>query len=1110
LRDWQTPDRQQGKTRTNQRRLMKHFRLFTSNRLEILSRLLAGAILETHPDSPLEKEIIVVQSQGMKRWVSMELAKYHGICANVEFCFPNDFIYEMFQKVFPELPDQSAYDPEVMTWEIMKALPMCIEHPEFKHLRNYLQGSAASLRQFQVAERIAGLFDQYLIFRPKMILEWEKGKDTNWQALLWQTLTKDHTEKHRPALAAAFLKAIQKDFSFPSSHASFPKRVSVFGISSLPEFHIQMFDAISHFSEVNLFLMNPCEPYWVDILSDREIRRAAAGHSDRSQLHLDQGNSLLGSMGMLGRDFFGLIYNSDLEEHPFFAQPGEDSLLMSIQSDIVNLREQAAESDAKTKISEADNSVQIHSCHSPMRETEVLHDHILEMFKQDPELRPGDILVMMPDIETYAPYVQAVFDLPRDDPRRIPFSIADRSVRVESRIIDTFLRILDLTGSRFGAAQIFSVLEYPAVYQRFDLTESELDMIRRWVRDSGIRWGIDGDSRKNMGLPGLPENTWKAGLDRLLLGYAMPGGEERMFSGILPYDLIEGGDAAALGKFVEFTDRLFSGVQSLESLQTIKEWGNTLRGILEEFFKPDESTENEIQTVRQVLNDLNEMQTHSGFDEKTDIHVMRYFLSSRLQQKGFGFGFITGGITFCAMLPMRSIPFKVICLVGMNTNVYPRQSRPPDFDLMAKKPRAGDPSRRNDDRYLFLESLLSAREKLYISYVGQSIRDNSTMPPSVLVSELMDYIEKGFEIPEKKIVEDHILLRHRLQAFSPAYFESPEPDPEKLFSYSRENLDAAKCLLRKRESPVPFISARLSVPEAEWKTISLPDLCLFLNNPAKYLLNRRLGIYFETEESALEENECFDISGLDKYALEQNLLDKKLEGRELDEFFPLKKASGCLPHGTAGFCVYERLRQNVEKFVKSIKPYVEKPRMRPLEVDMSLNGFRLTGRIDAIYPERLVHYRYASVKPKDHLRTWVHHLALNSRNGSGGASANAYPRYSMLAGSDSMWEYVPVKDSEDILMNLLEKYWYALRRPLHFFPKTSWEYASLIIRKKKSPDETLRSVRNAWKGNPRQRGENENAYFQQCFGQTDPLDTEFQETALEIFTPLIEHQRNVA
>ncbi len=1086
---------------------MKTFRLFTGNRLEILAERLAE-ILQMPLPSPLQHEVIIVQSQGMKRWVSMELARHLGICANVRFLFPNDFVYEIFQKIMPEIPKTSPYDPKVMTWKIMKCLPECLSAPEFEILGKYFNGAEESLKRFQLSERIANLYDQYLTFRPEMILNWEKGKEDHWQAMLWRKLVKNAETAHRAAIAKSLH---EKNFSLLTSHFSLP-RVSVFGISALPRFHIQIFADISASTEVNLFLMNPSKEFWGDILSNREIKRATAKpgaeQTDAEYLHLEQGNSLLASMGMLGRDFFKSIQDVQVtEEDEMFDDPGEDCLLFCLQSDILNLRERGNDSCPKTEIPAHDTSLQIHACHSPMREVEVLHDRLLKMFGENPSLTPRDILVMTPDIEAYSPYIQAVFDLLREDHRRIPFSIADRSLRAENRLIDTFLLILDLRTSRFGAGQVMSVLETPAVRQKFSLSDADLERIRTWIKDTGIRWGIDGQNRKNLGLPGFPENTWKAGLERLLLGYAMPEHEEKLFEGILPYGGIEGNEALILGRFLDFTDRLFSYVQTtLGQARTLTEWSHTLKNLLDDLFKPDEDSEEAAKNIRDKLNEFEEIKNLSGFDEKTEISVIAAYLKQHFKKQPSPFGFITGGVTFCAMLPMRSIPFKVIALLGMNSDVYPRQSRPLGFDLMAKSPKPGDPSRRNDDRYLFLESLLSARETLYISYVGQSIRDNSIIPPSVLVSELSDCIEKGFEIPEKHIIADHIVTKHRLQAFSPEYFREGQAvkgkrQAARLFSYSEENLEAARCLLQSRTAPAPFISRALSEPEEAWKTVQLGELCQFFSHPARFLLKKRLGIYLDEDNALLEEKELFDLEGLDKYFFNENLAEKGIEDRDIRKFSALKKAAGQLPHGTVGDCVYQQRCQEVERFVKKLKPHIRHKPMKPLEANLCLNGFKLTGRIESIYPEKLVHFRCTTVKPKDRLKTWIHHLALNA------LQADSYPRSSLFAGSDAMPEYQPQEKAEDILRNLLNFYWEGLRKPLHFFPESSYEY---ILKLKKSPEDALRSAQKKWEVNrywDGGKGESEDVYFQLCFGKRNPLDAEFQRIAAEVFEPLLSGQK---
>ncbi|HEX9971075.1 MAG TPA: exodeoxyribonuclease V subunit gamma, partial [bacterium] len=886
--------------------------------------------------------------------------------------------------------------------------------------------------------------------------------------------------------------------------SGFPRRIAVFGISALPRFHVQIFQAIAHFTEVNFFILNPCQEYWSDILSDREAKRvtdrAAKPQVDSDQLHLELGNPLLASMGKLGRDFFDLILELDPQQLECFEAPGGSNLFATIQSDILNLinPDQIGE---KRMIAQNDTSIQVHSCHSPMREIEVLHDQMLKLFEQNSDLLPKDILVMTPDIETYAPYIQAVFDLPENDPKRIPFSIADRSARSEGEIIGTFMAILELAGSRFAASQVIAILENESVQQKFQLTHSDLELTRQWIQDTRIRWGIDAKHRKEFGLPEISENTWRAGLERLLLGYAMPGQDENIFAGILPYDHIEGNDTIVLGKFLDFVDQLFAAARSIDRLKTLNEWTDLLLKILDGFFSIDDEKTREFQMIRQAINDLVKMETLADFKATVDISVIKCYLKDNFEKSGFGYGFISGGVTFCAMLPMRSIPAKVICLIGMNGDSYPRQNKRLGFDLMAKHPQPGDRSRRNDDRYLFLEALLSAREKLYISFVGQSIQDNSIIPPSVLVSELLDYVEKSFQIEGKNLI-DNILTTHRLQTFSPEYFKNIP----KLFSFSNENFQAARQLLEQRQAPTPFITTGLSSPEDDWKTVSISDLCSFFSNPVRYLLNKRLGIYLGQGAAILEETESFAIRGLDRYVLEQALVEKKLDDRDLKEFYFAAQASGQLPHGVVGDCIYEDLSKGVENFVEKTKAYISGTALATLEVDLKILDFNLIGRIDSIYPERLIQFRYARVKARDRLKLWIYHLALNA------IQTDHYPKTSMLVALDPVWaawEFPPVENSNELLAELLQIYWQGLMKPLHFFPESSWEYAQQVVEKNKIPEEARRIASAKWSGSDFSRGEGNDLYYQQCFRNSVPIDTEFQELSLNIFKPILENQQKI-
>ena len=386
-----------------------------------------------------------------------------------------------------------------------------------------------------------------------------------------------------------------------------------------------------------------------------------------------------------------------------------------------------------------------------------------------------------------------------------------------------------------------------------------------------IRWGQDQQQRAALGLPAWPENSWRHGLDRLLLGYAMAAHGEQLFHDVLPFDDIEGGAADVLGNFAEFLERLFGTLKVLEAPLRLDEWVSTLHEVLKSFFETGEDEESEMQVLRACLEKLARASARSGFDRPVELAVILEQLNRDLSEDRFGAGYLTGGITFCALKPMRSIPAKIICLLGMNDRSFPRPSARLSFDLMEKDPRLGDRSSREDDRYLFLETLLSARERLYISYVGQSIKDNSESPPSVLVSELMDYIEQGFEYPDHDVIAGHILTRHRLQAFSGAYFSGG-----RLFSYSRENLQASQAVHMARSAPAPFISSPLAEPEPERRQISLQTLADFLRHPARFLATQRLGIHLLSEGGALEEREPFAIDTLDSYLLKEELLERRL------------------------------------------------------------------------------------------------------------------------------------------------------------------------------------------------------------------------------------------
>ncbi|MBF0497723.1 MAG: exodeoxyribonuclease V subunit gamma, partial [Deltaproteobacteria bacterium] len=1070
--------------------------------LELLSQELTK-ILATPLPSRLEREVILVQSKGMERWLSMQLASHLGVCANYHFPFPNAFLNDIFKDIVPDFPDPTAFDPKFCAWRIMNILPEYLDRPGFESLRAYLGDSGQSLKRLQLATRIAETFEQYIIYRPAMISNWESGQETLWQAGLWRGLISGHEREHRAALG---LELLQKIKGASPGDFHLPQRVSLFGISYLPPAHIRLLEGLSQVIEINMFLLKPCVAY-PRKSSDRKGQEVESGSeslliSDHD-IRSGRGASLPASMGAMGQEFFELMSSLCIETISLFDDPGEMSLLTCIQSDILNANHNANPSRYRTILSAADKSVQIHSCHSPMREIEVLYDQLLEMFEHDPGLQPMEILVMAPDIESYAPFIQAVFESPGDEQKRIPYTLADRSMNRESQIIDKFLAILDIPGERFTASQIMEILEVPSIRDKFGFTDNELELLVNWVRDVQIKWGLDEDFKGQWGLESFPENTWRAGMDRRLLGYALPGRNKTLFEGILPYDDIEGSDASILGGFTRFLDELFNLLISLGQDRTLRDWSQTLTGILSDFFVSDEDAKWEIHALTQAITELGRIQEISGFDQPVNLSLIKWSLSNYLKSKGFGFGFMTGGVTFCSMLPMRSIPFKVICLIGMNGDAFPGQSSPLEFDLIAKNPQPGDRSKRTGDRYLFLEAIISAREKLYLSYAGQSCQDNSVIPPSIVVSELIDYINHGFR-GSTEGDDDWFITRHRLQPFNPGYFKGDTG----LFSYSRQHLTEARHMILPKRQPPMFMAGNLSDPEESFKNVSISNLCSFFNNPTRFFLNHRLGLYLKDEALGLEDEEPFELNSLEKYYLGQELVALTLADGEPDDFFPVKKASGVLPHGTPGDCLFRELSQGVAAFVGQTRPQLQGRQLEPLDVTLQLAGVNLYGRIQPIYQDKFVQYRYATLRGKDYVRSWINHLVLNL------SQATGYPKKSVVIGlKDNAWcglEYQPVPHAHDFLEELLGLYWTGLTRPLHFFPETSWEYARWRLQKNSPPEYAGTKAEGVWLGIERRQGERpQDPYLELCFKYADPLDGEFRRISRQIFQPLLEHMEEV-
>ena len=1053
---------------------------YTSNRLEILARLLGDVLLQPLR-SPLTPEIVVVQSNGMRRWLTQQIAQHQGICSNVQFPFPHDFFQRLFQAAVPGGEASDVYRRDAMTWRIMKLLPDLARAPAFTSVAFYLAGEPAELRNYELARKIAHVFDQYLVFRPRMILDWDAGKGDDWQPILWREVQRAAPGQHQAALGLQLVEKLQRS-------APVPERVSIFGISTLPPFYVSLIEQISTRCPVHLFIMEPTPEWWGDIRSRREKARSIQPDLFEFGPGNEISNPLLTENGKLGRDFLNAVadLNSDREEAQF-EKPSKERILHKIQRDIFEISAGVRENVDMF----GDHSLQIHSCHSVVRELEVLQDQLLALFDQDRTLKPRDIVVMMPDVSIYAPFVEAVFGVPENPTHFIPYSIADRASRARSGVIDTFLRILDSLSGRFEASEILGLLESSAIQRRFRLGETE--KIRRWIEKCAIRWGIDAEHRGRLALPAFSENSWRQGLDRMLLGFAMRPDARELFQGILPFDEVEGADAELLGSLVEFMECLFARAIDFTRSRSLPDWQRDLLAFADEFLDPDEAAQLELNQLRAALVGLGRISSASGNLDPVSCEIVVFELERLLEESNTGSGFLSGRMTFCALKPMRSIPFKTVCLLGMNDTAYPRRDRAPEFDLIAQHPRPGDRNVRADDRALFLEALLSARDVFYLSYVGQSLRDNSALPPSVLVSELADWLEQRFSLSA-----DRFVVKHPLQAFSPRNFGN---DDQRCFSYSLDNSIAGQVAAENRRKPPLFFDKSLSEPGEHWRDVDLTQLVDFFSHPARFLLRKRLAIELPREREEIDDCEPFVLHPLDRYDIEQKLLAEALEGRKPEGALEIVRALGVLPPSAVGSLIFEELCTSATNFAAAIRHLVSVEKQPAMAIREEVDGFNLSGRLDHVRGDALVHFRLAGLRPKDFVRVWIEHLARNLSEKSRGYL------YGKVEQKVVGYEFPPIKNANHLLADLLGVFWRGLSEPLPLYPRTSWAFAEKLAAGK--THEGARFVAwQVWKGNERDgRGERDDPYIRLTLrGGNDRLDEEWEKVSQRVLGPLLAHR----
>lgn len=1143
-------------------------------------RDLAVSWMQRYPLAPLENDVVLVQSNGIAQWLKLALAADPdspdgaglGIAAALEFSLPSRFLWRAYRAVLGEqaVPQQSPFDKDALTWRLMRLLPQLMSLTVYAPLRRFLDDDHDRRKRFQLSGKLADLFDQYQVYRADWLDAWAAGDDVliqargertalpdeqRWQAALWRALLDDvaamelspAADSGRAAVHAEFMQRVAQWQTEPRP-AGLPRRLIVFGISALPRQSLEVLAALSRWSQVLMCIHNPCEHYWADIVPDKDLLRTAHRRQQRrlgsppvltEDLVLSHAHPLLAAWGKQGRDFIGLLdeHDSDASRAGYlpqfaaieqridlFSSPGQGSMLQQLQDDILQLRPLHETQSLWPAVDPGqDTSIRFHEAHSPQREVEILHDQLLAAFNADPSLRPRDIIVMVPDIDRYAPHIQAVFGLPdTDDWRYIPYSVADQSQRRVNPLISATEQLLGMTQSRFTVSDLLDLLDVPALRQRFEIHETDLPLLRRWITGANIRWGLHAEQRGSLDLPAnqamAAQNTWLFGLRRMLLGYAA-GANAQAWQGIQPYDEMGGLDAALLGPLLRFFDTLDASWRSLRGSATVDTWCQRLDTLLADFFSDDDADQAyTLQQLRAGLEAWQDAATAAELTEELPLSVVKEYWLAQMDDSHLSQRFFAGSVTFATLMPMRAIPFRRVCLLGMNDGDYPRTRVPMDFDLMGRDYRPGDRSRREDDRYLFLEALLSAREHLHISWVGRSITDNSPRPPSVLVGQLRDHVAAGWRlVSHENVAPDHLLdaitLQHPLQPFSPVYFSVPSDSD--FFTYAREwrrQTDDGHVLL-------PLADKTPLTPISRTEPISLRELGDFLKDPVKAFFRQRLNVMFEQGDDLAADHEPFRLDGLEQWRLQNELIQAQAHAMEdgLDivqaqhDCLAVIQGRGELAQGSfAGLMaaditalldvLFQHYQLALQRWPNKYPGGYEVRFNTPIpeaHTTMEVADWLTDLRIDHQGNRGRIQLETSNLTEGRHYRAdrliphWVVHMA---------AQVDGHPLTTQVISKAGVVELPPLDaDVARTHLDTLIKAWVVgMQRPLPLATKTAFVWL-------RGGNDAEKNARNIYEGGYRQVGEAQRSpYLQHCYPDFAALSAtgEFQDLAERLLSPL--------
>jgi exodeoxyribonuclease V gamma subunit len=1042
-----------------------------------------GQLLATPLPDPFAEELVIVPAKGVERWLSQRLSHIlgrgtaqDGVCAGVAFRNPRSLIAEITGTT-----DDDPWSPDAMVWPLLEVIDGSLDKPWCRTLATHLghfetdeeEEELRQGRRYAVARRLAGLFASYARQRPQLLVDWESDitgditSDLQWQPPLWRALV-GRVDADTPHVRHA--KTVAR---LNESPIDLPERLSLFGHTRLPSTEIELLDALSSHHDLHLWLPHPSDDLWHKLDGDHG---AIPRRDDTS--HREVGHPLLATLGRDLRELQRSLPTNPSTDEYLGGREHPDTLLGWLQSDITA---NAVRPDGRT-LGDDDRSVQVHSCHGPARQIDVLREVLLGLLADDPTLEPRDILVMCPDIETFAPLINADFGLGdvvrgAHPAHRLRVRLADRSLIQTNPLLGVASQLLSLAGSRVTASEVLNLAQSAPVRSRFGFTDDDLESITRWVRQANIRWGFDQEHRQPFGVD-FVHNTWRFGIDRVLAGVALSDDSHAWIGSTLPLDDVSSNRVELAGKLAEYVERLQRTVDSLNGARPLRDWLTALADGIGLLARVEDS---DAWQSSQVQREFAEVLATAGPRDDTIMRLpdIRALLGRHLAGRPTRANFRTGTLTVCTMVPMRSVPHRVVCLVGLDDGVFPRLGIVDGDDVLARDPMTGERDIRSEDRQLLLDAIGAATEKLVITYTGSNEYSGQDRPPAVPLAELLDTLD----ITTTEKVRDRLVVRHPLQPFDirnviPGELGMP---PDRPFTFDPTVLRAASASTGERKEQPAFISGPL--PPVPADDVVLADLVAFFKDPVKGFF-RALDYTLPWDVDGVEDAMPVDINALEEWIVGDRMLGDMLRGMTPDDARQAEWRRGTLPPGQLGWRKATEIKEKAALLAAAAMRYrADEPQAYDVDIDLGA-ARRLTGTVSPVFGDRLVSVTYSKLDGKHLLESWIPLLALLARDPASDwhAMCIGRPKNGTTPREEGLGR--PDVDAVEVLRDLVAVYDAGRREPIPLPIKTSYAWAVA----RQSGDIPEQAARYRWKSSERYPAEDQAPAHVRAWGRGAHLE----------------------